>query len=443
MSGICNYLLACWRPSATTACNSGYHEPGSANSFDPSQNANQVAALQGETSSSSEAFQALRQPERAKLTEREVGTMRSLIQTIFPIWQTPRTHRELSQLTDDYNRLALSLRHTRSELQQANSELEQAHSELHRANDEVRQLNDSVHDCQKELKACRSEISKLQNKERSMRDFLIENSHNQIVSDRDVCERFTQLRQRIQRLASNKAYDIEDFHHITLDGKWFQGRYIESLWNVSPKSGRLAILRSLLFQFLHDHIFNLLHFDINDKKTSPYLAELRSPFPDLSQPLSFFERIIGDCAVNRDILINWRLSTFKCIDAAGLGGSDAGVAFGDLMFNYFQEFTSQKATPQQISKLRNGYRELCKEAWSLQLLMRNSLEPFECFVSPGCRLKGLEDRYEAIGEISHVPGTVGDFAFPIFGALIKHNKVNGESVKVLEKAQCIMAVPST
>lgn len=112
------------------------------------------------------------------------------------------------------------------------------------------------------------------------------------------------------------------------------------------------------------------------------------------------------------------------------------------MFSYFQGFISQEAMPQQIAKLRNGYRELCKEAWALRLLMRNSLEPFECFVSPGCRLKGLEDRYEAIGEISHVPGMTGDFAFPIFGALIKNTKVNGESVKILEKAQCVMAVPS-
>lgn len=113
------------------------------------------------------------------------------------------------------------------------------------------------------------------------------------------------------------------------------------------------------------------------------------------------------------------------------------------MFNYFETFTSQEATPQQISKLRHGYRELCKEAWALRLLMRSSIEPFECFVSPGYWLKGLEDRYEAIGEISHVPGMTGDFAFPIFGALIKHGKVNGERIKILEKAQCIMAVPST
>lgn len=145
---------------------------------------------------------------------------------------------------------------------------------------------------------------------------------------------------------------------------------------------------------------------------------------------------------NHDILVNWRLSTFKCIEAAGLGGSDLGIIDGDAMFDCFQCFISKKATPQQILKLKNGYQELCKEAWALRLLMRNSLEPFECYVSPGYRLKGLEDRYEAIGEISHVPGMRGDFAFPIFGALIKHAKINGESCNILEKAQCIVAVPS-
>lgn len=146
--------------------------------------------------------------------------------------------------------------------------------------------------------------------------------------------------------------------------------------------------------------------------------------------------------VNHDILVNWRLSTFKCIEAAGLGGNDFGVIDGDAMFDCFQRFISTKATPQQITKLRNGHRELCKEAWALRLLMRNSLEPFECCVSPGYQLKGLEDLYEAIGEISHVSGMTGDFVFPIFGALIKHAKVHGERFKILEKAQCIMAVPS-
>lgn len=113
------------------------------------------------------------------------------------------------------------------------------------------------------------------------------------------------------------------------------------------------------------------------------------------------------------------------------------------MFTYFENFTSQEATQQQTAKLKNGYRELCKEAWALRLLMRSSIEPFECFVSPGHRFKGLEDRYEAIGEISHVPGMTGDFAFPVFGALIKHTKAHGENIKILEKAQCIVAVPST
>jgi hypothetical protein len=147
--------------------------------------------------------------------------------------------------------------------------------------------------------------------------------------------------------------------------------------------------------------------------------------------------------VNRDISVNWRLSTFKCIEAAELGGSDFGILLGETMFDYFQLFLSKKAMPQQIAKLRKGYQELCAEAWALRLLMRNSLEPFECYVSPGCQLKGLEDLYEAIGEISHVAGMTGDFGFPIFGALIKKTKSHEENVKVLEKAQCIVAVPST
>jgi hypothetical protein len=274
----------------TTACDPGYHKSDSAITLDPTQEISQVAAS-GEISSPPGAFQALRQLERAKITEREIGTMRSLIETIFP----PRTNRELKQLTADYNYLANSLQKTHDELQKAKNQLRRADSELHQAHCEVHQLKDSIHRCRAELQASKCEISTLQDKERSMRDFLIENNHNQIISDRDVCEKFTQLRQRIQRLASNKAYDIEEYHNLPLDERWFQGRYIGALWNLSPKSGRVAILRSLMFQFLHNNILNLFHFDIDDKKVSPYLAQVCNPIPSLGLLLSYFEKVIGDC----------------------------------------------------------------------------------------------------------------------------------------------------
>lgn len=307
MFGICDCFLACWRSSVNTACNSGYHESNSVNSFDPAQSANQIVAPDGEHSSASKAFQVLRQPARAKNTEREAaGTMRGLIHTILPTWTIPRTNRELNQLTADYSRLAHSLQKTHDELQQAKSELLQANGQLHRAHSEVRQLNDSVHHCQAELQASQSEVSRLQDKERSMRDFLIENNHNQIVSDRDVCERFTQLRQRIQRIASSKAYNIEEFQTITLDGTWFEHIYIAALWRVSSKSGRLAILRSLLFQLLHNNILDKLLFDINDEKASPYLAQLGNPFTTLGPPLGFFERVISDCAGKKTLKMSFK-----------------------------------------------------------------------------------------------------------------------------------------
>ncbi|KAH8127858.1 hypothetical protein FP744_10000901 [Trichoderma asperellum] len=358
--------------------------------------------------------------------------MKNLVHTIshaLPARQTTRTNREYDQLTANYDHLVLTQQKTYSELQQTDSELQQAHGELHRANSEVRQLKDSLYHYEAELYASRCEVLRLQDKERSMRDFLIENSHNQIVSDKDVREKFTQLRQRIQRLASNKAYNIEEFHNLELNETWFEHRYIESLWGASSKSGRLVILRSLIFQFLKGCILDEPLFDISDANKS--------------QTFSQFERIINDRGVNDDIVVNWRLSTFKCIEAAGLGGNDIGIVVGDDMFNLFQQFTSNKATPQQIEKLRNGYRELCEEALALRLLMRSSLEPFECYVSPGYQLGGLEALYEVIGEISHVSGMTGEFSFPIFGALIKHAKIHGEGFKILEKAQCIMAVPST
>lgn len=296
MFGLCNYFLARWGPSVTTACNSGYHEANNDNCFDPAKNANRVVASEGESSLSSRAFQAQHQPPRAENTEREAAsTMKNLMQLIFhPLPARQTMSREHYQLTVDCDRLSRSLQRTHIELQQANSKLQQANSELYRANSEVRQLKDSVHHCQAELKASQCEITRLQDKERSMRDFLIESNHNQIVSDRDVCERFTQLRQRIQRLASNKVYNIEEFHNLVLDERWFEPRYVEDLWRESPKPGRLVILRSLMFQHLNANILDKLLFDINDSNGSPNLAGPCSPIPNLGQTFSLFERFIGD-----------------------------------------------------------------------------------------------------------------------------------------------------
>lgn len=281
----------------TTVCNSGYHEPTNDNCFDPAKNANQVVASEEESSSSSRAYQSRRQSQRVENTEREAASkMTNFIQAIL----SPRQTREHHRLTVDCDRLAHSLEQAHEELQQAHSELQQAKSETHRANSEVCQLKDSVHHHKTELQASQCEILRLQDKERSMRDFLIENNHNRVVSDRDVCERFTQLRQRIQRLASNKAYNIEEFHNLTLDERWFQGRYIQALWGLSPKSGRLVILRSLLFQFLHANLLDKLLFDINEAKESPYLAGLCCPIPSLGQPLSLFERVISDCGGKKE-----------------------------------------------------------------------------------------------------------------------------------------------
>lgn len=223
--------------------------------------------------------------------------MKNLIQTIshaLPARQTTRTNREYNQLTANYGHLALSLQKTHCELQQANSDLQQANSELHLANSAVHQLKDSLHHSQDELQASQCEISRLQDKERSMRDFLIEKNHNQVVSDREVCERFTQLRQRIQRLASNKAYVIEDYNSLKLNESWFEPRYIEALWGESPKPGRLVILRSLMFHFLNVNILDKLLFDINDENGSPSLAGVGSPIPSLGQTFSLFERVISD-----------------------------------------------------------------------------------------------------------------------------------------------------
>jgi myosin heavy subunit len=222
--------------------------------------------------------------------------IKSIFQSISrpsPARQPIRTNTAQNQHAAGVDHLALQLQQANSKLQQTSSELQQANNELQQTNNDVRRLKCESRNFQTELQASQCEILRLQDKERSMRDFLIENNHNQIVSDREVCERFTQLRQRIQRLASNKAYIIEEFNNLPFDEKSIESRYTAALWEASPKPGRLLILRSLIFQILHAQILSNLLFDI-DERASPHIAATCSHITSLNQAFNLFEGIMSD-----------------------------------------------------------------------------------------------------------------------------------------------------
>lgn len=144
--------------------------------------------------------------------------------------------------------------------------------------------------------------------------------------------------------------------------------------------------------------------------------------------------------VSRDVVTDWRLSTFKCIQDAGLGGMDViADEISEDMHAFFKPLMAV-VTLEDRTKLSEGYRRLCKEAWRLRLAMRYCRETYECPSIPRCRAQGLEYLCEIFGDISGDFSGVEevDIAFTVFGALIKHSRFPGEQPKVLEKAHVIV-----
>ncbi|OTA03278.1 hypothetical protein A9Z42_0037140 [Trichoderma parareesei] len=272
------------------------------------------------------------------------------------------------------------------------------------------------------------EIRALRAKERSLRDFVLDSNSDEVVSGDDILCRFAGLRQKIQRISFSKTYRLgRKMLPLLPKGDSFDPS-LEELWAKSRRSSRRLILRSVIFQFLHDSIFSHETFDFDDSR----LESTRG----LADALGRFERTMVDQGVPQDAVVDWRLSTFKCIERARLGGKVFGGELRTDIYRRFSHFIATDASQQERMKLADGYQELCKEAWDLQLLMRRSREPYQCRSIRRPSAEGLKSWEEVFEEIS-AEGTGDGMTFTLFGALIKESRIPGEEPKILERAQVI------
>ncbi|UKZ56974.1 hypothetical protein TrVGV298_010822 [Trichoderma virens] len=318
------------------------------------------------------------------------------------------------------------------QIKRLEEELQIRHGEIKSLRQALASQDENSTRQQEELIASResyeTEIQTLRAKEQSLRDFVLDSNGDQVVSGDDIISRFASLRQKIQKLATSKTYRLgrENLALWVKDGSI--DATLSKLWDKSPRPSRLLILRSLLFQLLNNYILGCETFDINDAS----LQEIS----DLSNALGRFERTIVNQGVPGDVVVNWRLSTFKCIEKAQLSGKDFGRDLQTQMYEGFAHLMAEDAAETDKTKLKDGYLELVKEAWNLQLLMRKSRDHYQCWSVNRPSLKSLEPWNEVFEEISDV-GTGEDIAFTLFGALVKHSRILGEEPKVMEKAQII------
>lgn len=136
---------------------------------------------------------------------------------------------------------------------------------------------------------------------------------------------------------------------------------------------------------------------------------------------------------------NWRLSTIRSIETAGLADKPFGVALAERMYKDFSGLIRQEATPQETAKLRNDFEKLCNQAYDLQLLMRKSQEDYRFhIIVPGASLEGLDDIADNYGELDGTRDGGTKVAFTMFGALVLRAQSCDEKPRVLERAQIIV-----
>ncbi|KAM0265124.1 hypothetical protein ACHAQJ_000276 [Trichoderma viride] len=351
----------------------------------------------------------------------------------------------LSDLTGENFKLRSRLQKLEDDGRIQESTLSNLTAKLHNSSGEIQRLSQAVANADKEMmqreterqdllasiQNHEAEIQTLRAKEQSLRDFVLDSKGDQAISGDDMVGRFTNLRQKIQKLATNKAYRLgQEESPLGLKNSLMDPS-LSKLWGKSPRPSRLLILRGLIFQIVDRYILSYETFDINEA--------VASDIGDLADTLGRFERTVVRSGVPRDVVVHWRLSTFKCIENAQLGGKDFGRELQAEMYECFSHLIDEEAAEQDKTKLRDGFLELCKEAWNLRLLMRKSREPYECWSIKRDSIKSLEPWCEVFDEISDDAGMGEDIAFTLFGALIKQSQIRGEEPMVLEKAHIVVA----
>lgn len=121
------------------------------------------------------------------------------------------------------------------------------------------------------------------------------------------------------------------------------------------------------------------------------------------------------------MVVDWRLLTFNCIEAAEIMGDGFAKNLAKEMYEHFTTLIQRETTPQERQKLMQDFENLCNEAYSLRLIMRRSKGTYQSRVFlPGTQIDDVDNLADIYGTLTN--GTSGDgtrVAFTLFGALLK------------------------
>ncbi|KAG6068540.1 hypothetical protein E4U32_000365 [Claviceps aff. humidiphila group G2b] len=269
-------------------------------------------------------------------------------------------------------------------------------------------------------------IQQLAEEKAKLREVILGNSVKQKISDEDIKQRFANLRQQIQALANNAAYDL---NRKTA----FLGALgdFKTNWSSFSPADRVFHMRSVIFGIIHRHILSRNIFGLEESRLSrEHHREMQ-----LDHALGDFEGLLRENKVKGTLISDWRLATLKCVESFRPASRDRSSASSDI-WNAFEAFIRYG---QDTSKLRSEISQLCDNAFTLRLLTRQSDDRYQFEIPEvGAECDPEEEFVEVYGVIGAGKGS-NIIAIPFCGALMKYT-VNGDTEIscVLEPAQVVV-----
>lgn len=144
--------------------------------------------------------------------------------------------------------------------------------------------------------------------------------------------------------------------------------------------------------------------------------------------------------VDGDAIVDWRIKTMDCIDMLKLPDK-YGRFVARRLEDYFEPLISERATQIQKDEVWDKILDVCQKSLRLKISMQRSkvryeVRSFESQDLPAYTL--VEHFVESMGVESGCSNDASEeIAYQLFGALLKHSKLNAR-LRILVRAEVML-----
>jgi hypothetical protein len=310
-----------------------------------------------------------------------------------------------------------------------------------------------------ELLALKRDFARLEMKEVQFRDIIISNAATQQVTDQEVIQAFSELRQTVQQLAKNQAFDLAQTPLLVPpDAKQSDKHFYKKIQGLPPKDVnsrvRMRIWEIVYSYILSQTVFGLKkarNYDIEGEDGNRFLWDIEEGLTDFEDYLKASKKGLVSTAtkihlltcllVSNRMIADWRVCTLQCIDLMELpGGYSSHVV--NRMYSCFAPLISKNATKSLRDELGEKMLNVCTKAVALKMMMQHSKEGYNV------QTVNLKE-YPSYSNCRHFMESMGvedgrasdasdDIAYVLFGVLMKYPMDTVGDNKVLLKAEVIL-----